>query len=118
LEATTQRFRELKSATAAEQSTALRLRHMDTQLAARVEELEQLRMHAAAALKQADEWRGKGVALSAQLEASDRALSGVRARCKVLEGRLQQRDDEMAVLKRQLVELDDCRCALSEGSEH
>jgi chromosome segregation ATPase len=110
LEATKHLSQEVKSAMAAEQSAAVRLRHMEVQLAARVEELEVLRQHAAAAMKDADEWRGKSVAMSTQLEASDRALDGIRARCKVLERQVQQRDEEMGTVKQQLAELDDCRC--------
>lgn len=76
-----------------------------------MDELAALRDEASSAVQEADAWRGKGVALGAQLDASDRALDATKARCKVLERQVQQRDDGMGAVKRQLAAMHDSRCA-------
>ena len=101
-----------KAAAAAQQAALARVRHMDTQLTARVAELDGVRGELSARSKEADDWRTKGVALSVQLEASERALEASQGRGKVLENQLGHKESEIANLQRQLAVLHDCRCEL------
>jgi chromosome segregation ATPase len=101
---------EAKAAAASVQSAHVRVHHMEKQLAARVDELDNLQLEYNMMATEAEEWRAKGVALSVQLEASVRAVDASKARAKVLTSQVQQRQDEMANLKHQLTTLNDHRC--------
>jgi regulator of replication initiation timing len=100
-----------RAASAAQQSALARVQHMETQLAARVDELGSLRRELSMAANESEEWRAKGVALATQLDASGRAAEAAKARAKVLENQVQQRDDDVMNLKKQLSALMDSRCA-------
>ena len=86
------------------------MQHAETQLAARVEEMDNVRHELAMMAAESEEWRAKGVALSAQLDGASRAADAAKARVKVLENVVQLRDDDARVLKQQVAALMDSRC--------
>jgi septal ring factor EnvC (AmiA/AmiB activator) len=102
---------ESKAVSAAAATQAGRAKLLNTQLAARDEELQALQSQLAVVESEVHDWRAQGAQFATQLEAAERANQAQAHKLTVLATQARMREEDADALKAQLAMLEAAQCA-------